>query len=441
MVFIMKKIISSLLILVVVCFVGILMFNDMEAPSITLSTDKNVISPNLDITVTAQDTKSAIKNITISTIHNGIKTPLAEQRFTDKNQIQHLPFSIQNTGIKNGDLSIEITAIDDSFAWFGRGNKETTLINFTVDSTPPRVIVKTSPPNVRRGGTAVVAYSVSKEVSRSGVDVNGLFFPGYQQDNGDYICFFAFPYYMETNDFIPQLVVEDIAGNNQTGPLAVYKINRTFKHDDINISESFINAKYQEFSSMVKGNYSGVELFLKVNGPVRQSNAERLFEIARNTTPYVQWQNRFLRMPRTATRSGFADHRTYFWAGQPVDEQTHLGLDLASVVHDNVPATNNGRVVFTGYLGIYGNLVILDHGAGIHSLYSHLSEISVNEGDVLKTGDILGKTGATGMAGGDHLHYGILVGGLEVAPVEWLDPKWIKDNITDRLKEAGTPLP
>ena len=441
MVFIMKKIISSLLILVVVCFVGILMFNDMEAPSITLSTDKNVISPNLDITVTAQDTKSAIKNITISTIHNGIKTPLAEQRFTDKNQIQHLPFSIQNTGSKNGDLSIEITAIDDSFAWFGRGNKETTLINFTVDSTPPRVIVKTSPPNVRRGGTAVVAYSVSKEVSRSGVDVNGLFFPGYQQDNGDYICFFAFPYYMETNDFIPQLVVEDIAGNNQTGPLAVYKINRTFKHDDINISESFINAKYQEFSSMVEGNYSGVELFLKVNGPVRQSNAERLFEIARNTTPYVQWQNRFLRMPRTATRSGFADHRTYFWAGQPVDEQTHLGLDLASVVHDNVPATNNGRVVFTGYLGIYGNLVILDHGAGIHSLYSHLSEISVNEGDVLKTGDILGKTGATGMAGGDHLHYGILVGGLEVAPVEWLDPKWIKDNITDRLKEAGTPLP
>lgn len=417
------------------------MFSDMEAPTISLSTDKNVISPSLTITATAQDDSSSIKKITINTIHNGITSPLAEQTFDDKAQVRELPFSINNTGIREGEISLEVTAVDNSLAWFGRGNKRTTTFTFTVDSTPPRVIVKTTPPNIRRGGTGVVAYSVSKEVSKTGVDVNGLFFPAYRQANGDFLCFFAFPYYQEPKDFMPQLVVEDIAGNNQTSSLAVYKINRTFKHDDINISENFINAKAQEFLSMVSGNYSGVELFLQVNGPVRQANAEHLFEIARDTTPEILWKDKFFRMPRSANRAGFADHRTYFWQGQPVDEQTHLGLDLASVAHDNVPATNNGRVVFTGYLGIYGNLVIIDHGAGIHSLYSHLSEINVNTGDFVATGHIVGKTGATGMAGGDHLHYGILVGGLEVTPIEWLDPKWIKDNITDRLQTAGVPLP
>lgn len=437
----MKKIISSLFVIVIVCFIGIVMFNDMEAPSIALSTDKNIISPNLDITVTAEDSNSSIKKISVRSIHNGITSPLAEQVFQDKNSIQTLPFSIQTTGVRDGDIDIEITTVDNSLAWFGRGNKRTETFSFTIDATPPRVIVKTTPPNVRRGGTAVVAYSVSKEVSKSGVDVNGLFFPGYKQTNGDFVCFFAFPYYMKPSEYNPQLVVEDIAGNSQVTPVAVYKINREFKHDDINISENFINTKVQEFTSMVSGNYSGVELFLQVNGPVRQANAEKLFEIARDTSPDILWKNRFLRMPRTANRAGFADHRTYFWQGQPIDEQTHLGLDLASVVHDNVPSTNNGRVVFTGYLGIYGNLVIVDHGAGIHSLYSHLSEIGIDHGAIVKTGDILGKTGATGMAGGDHLHYGVLVGGLEVTPIEWLDPKWIKDNVTDRLSAAEIPLP
>lgn len=437
----MKKIVPSLLILVIICLAAFIMFNDMEAPSIELSTSSNVISPKLEMAVTAKDSASAIQNITIRTIRDGVATPLAEQTYTDKQNVQQVPFSIMNTGIRDGEIEIEVSASDNSYAWFGRGNKRTEKFKFTVDSTPPQVAVKTSIPNVRRGGTAVVAYSVSKDVRKTGVDVNGLFFPGFQQSNGDYLCFFAFPYYLESADFQPQLVVEDIAGNSHISPLGVYKINRTFKHDDINISENFINSKAQEFASMVSGNHSSIDLFLQVNGPVRRANAEHLFEIARNTAPNILWTGAFLRMPRTATRSGFADHRTYFWQEKAVDEQTHLGLDLASVARDNVPATNNGRVVYTGYLGIYGNLVILDHGAGVHSLYSHLSDITVNDGMEVKTGDIIGHTGATGMAGGDHLHYGILVGGLEVTPIEWLDPKWIKDNVTDRLKEANIPLP
>ena len=121
------------------------------------------------------------------------------------------------------------------------------------------------------------------------------------------------------------------------------------------------------------------------------------------------------------------------YQGKQVGESYHLGFDLASVRNAEVPAANNGRVVFTGELGIYGNLVVIDHGLGLMSLYSHLSEIHVKVGDVVQKGAIIAKTGSTGLAFGDHLHFGILVGGVEVTPLEWLDPKWIKDNITGRL--------
>ena len=145
------------------------------------------------------------------------------------------------------------------------------------------------------------------------------------------------------------------------------------------------------------------------------------------------WDGTFQRLPRSAARAGFGDHRYFTYQGKQVGESYHLGFDLASVRNAEVPAANNGRVVFTGELGIYGNLIVIDHGLGLMSLYSHLSEIHVKVGDVVQKGAIIAKTGSTGLAFGDHLHFGILVGGVEVTPLEWLDPKWIKDNITGRL--------
>ncbi|MDR2488938.1 MAG: M23 family metallopeptidase, partial [Desulfovibrio sp.] len=179
-----------------------------------------------------------------------------------------------------------------------------------------------------------------------------------------------------------------------------------------------------------------------VNGELRQSNEATLLEIGRTSAPRALWNDAFMPLPNAAARAGFAEHRTYFYNGVKQDaEATHLGLDLASLARSPVPAGNDGVVVFADYLGIYGNLVVLDHGLGLQSLYSHMSEISVNAGQQVTRGQTLGRTGATGMAVGDHLHFGILISGMEVSPVEWLDPKWIRDNITDRLREAGTPGP
>jgi murein DD-endopeptidase MepM/ murein hydrolase activator NlpD len=129
----------------------------------------------------------------------------------------------------------------------------------------------------------------------------------------------------------------------------------------------------------------------------------------------------------------FADHRFYFYKGQRVDDKVHLGVDLASLTNAPVLASNNGKVIFGDRLGIYGLAVVIDHGQGLASVYGHLSKIEVSPGEVVKKGQTIGLTGDTGLAGGDHLHFSVMLQGIFVNPVEWWDPHWIADNVTKKL--------
>jgi len=69
-------------------------------------------------------------------------------------------------------------------------------------------------------------------------------------------------------------------------------------------------------------------------------------------------------------------------------------------------------------------------------MYAHLSQISVNPGDVVSRGDKLGRTGSSGMAGGDHLHFSMLIDDIFVNPVEWWDKNWIQNNVTAKIEWA-----
>jgi murein DD-endopeptidase MepM/ murein hydrolase activator NlpD len=138
-------------------------------------------------------------------------------------------------------------------------------------------------------------------------------------------------------------------------------------------------------------------------------------------------------MPRTAPLGGFAQERTYIHQDKEVDRQTHLGFDLASLAHADVPAANRGKVIHAGDLGIYGQCIIIDHGLGLQSIYGHLSRIGVKQGDTVEKGQIIASSGATGMAGGDHLHFEVTISGQSVNPIEWWDAHWIKNNVAGKL--------
>ena len=182
-----------------------------------------------------------------------------------------------------------------------------------------------------------------------------------------------------------------------------------------------------------------VQAFLAVNGALRRRNAQAIADLARKTTPKVLWEGSFAQLGNSAVQSSFADHRTYFYNGKEIDQQVHLGFDLAVTASVPVSAANRGTVVFADYLGIYGNCVILDHGMGVQSLYAHLSSLGVTPGDAVEKGQELGRSGTTGLAGGDHLHFTMLVGGHPVTPVDWWSAQWIEDRILRKFREAGAP--
>lgn len=418
------------------------LFHDLDAPEISISHMADRISPSAPVVVTARDAASGIKSISVEARYQEKVIEVAEQKFSDGMQTQQLIFTLENAGLPDGAVfDLEVSARDTSFGGFGFGNKRVLIQPMRLDREMPRASVKSSVPVVFKGGSSCIVYSLSKEVQQTGVRAGEFFFPAFRQNNGDYICFFGFPYNVDVKDYKPQLFALDVAGNVLSQELAINRRNRVFKSDTLNISQSFLDLKSAEFSALAPGSMSDIDRFLQVNGPIRRANAAALLQIGRDTVNETLWQGGFLRLPRAASRAGFADHRTYLWQGQKVDEQTHLGFDLASVRQAEVPAANSGRVIFADYLGIYGYLIVLDHGLGLQSLYSHLSEIGVNVGQSVEKGQVIGRTGATGMAGGDHLHFGILISGLEVTPLEWLDNKWVKHNIADRINDAGGKAP
>ena len=272
------------------------------------------------------------------------------------------------------------------------------------------------------GGAAAIRYTIDEEVTQSGVLVAGYFVPGFLQKDGSYICFFPFPYTMTAVEYknAVELTATDMAGNVTRSRLGLLAYERNFKSDTINISDNFLASVNSKLGYLAPNAANQLEGYLYINNQVRAANVETLRALRKDTAAAMLWDGMFQRLPRSAARAGFGDHRYFTYQGKQVGESYHLGFDLASVRNAEVPAANNGRVVFTGELGIYGNLVVIDHGLGLMSLYSHLSEIHVKVGDVVQKGAIIAKTGSTGLAFGDHLHFGILVGGVEVTPLEWL---------------------
>ena len=315
----------------------------------------------------------------------------------------------------------------------------------------PRVSVLSTHHYINHGGSEVVVYRATPDDVTSGVIVGDVEYPGYPAsgagvpgvnitDPAIKVAFFALKHDQDLNTPI-RVFARDEAGNVARAEFDKQIFPKRFKKSTIELPDTLIDRVVPailEGTTEVQPEGDNLAKFLVINGELRQKNAEKIASFAAQTSPQMLWGGAvFHPFTNNAVESAFADARTYIYKGKEVDRQTHLGFDLASYAGTPIVAANKGTVLFADELGIYGNCVIIDHGMGLQSLYAHLSSIDVKPGDTVDKEQQIGRSGMTGMAGGDHLHFTMLVNGQMVNPVEWWDAHWIEDRILRKLRAAG----
>jgi hypothetical protein len=422
------------------------LFFEGENPLVNLEATGHYIGKKGIIRYSVTDRKSGLRNISIWGSQGDITKILHSVTFPRSSYTgkigppevtETITFDTKKEGFAEGPLNIRFEATDYSLRWL-QGNKTIVKKEVTVDMVPPQLQILQSEKYISPGGAGVAIYRLSDNKSTNGVTINGTFHPGFLVGDGRadiFISYFALPYDAQR---IENLIVSavDLAGNETIVPFTTVYKGVAQKTDTITIGDDFLSAKIPEFQQYypeMQGEL--IDKYLYTNSTVRDMNNKKISELCKNPLQNRLWQGHFLRMAGSP-RAGYADHRSYMYNGKIIDRQVHLGVDIASTNRAEVRAANKGKIIFADYLGIYGNMILIDHGQGIFSLYSHLSQMNVTPGSEIDKKSVIGLTGTSGMAGGDHLHFAVLVNGVFVTPKEWWDEHWIEVTIEAPLSHS-----
>jgi murein DD-endopeptidase MepM/ murein hydrolase activator NlpD len=329
--------------------------------------------------------------------------------------------------LKDGKATLIVEATSNDL----RGSAASETRDINVVTRPPAISVDGAQHYINQGGCELVTFSVQGFWTEAGEKSGPYKFrsfpvPGKQ---GERFSLFGFPYDLPP-DTPPVVYATNPAGNEAVGHFWFRVFPKKFRKREIVLDDGFLNKAVSELDPGGSGDL--LARFLKINGGMRRHDNKVLADLRLKTEERFLWSGPFLRM-NAKSESEFADDRTYIYNGKKVDEQVHLGYDLSDVKNAPVPAANDGKVVYADRLGIYGNCVVIDHGYGLQSIYGHLSQIQVKVGDVVKKGQTMGRSGFTGLAQGDHLHFTMQVDGVQTNPKEWWDAHWIHDRILSKV--------
>lgn len=345
---------------------------------------------------------------------------------------------------KGQATKIEIEVVDNSKWNFLEGNKAVESINVQIDTKKPIANVIANSRYIQRGGSAVVIVKVKDEnLEDAFISFNDKqefkLIPFYKKDY--YVALIAWPMDIPSFNRV-NLMVIDKANNKTITKVPLYIQKKNYQNDNIKLSEKFIQ---NVSASVLEQSFEKIpedikDIFIYSNTTLREKNLKTIEQTVLKNSSFEMIDNfnirAFKRLRGSKTVAGYGDRRHYFLNDEKINEAWHLGIDWASVKKAPVKSTNEGIVIFKNYLGLYGNSIIIDHGMGLASLYAHTSSQYVDVGEDISLNQKIANTGSTGAVFGDHLHFGILVQGIEVNPIEWMDRNWIKVRITDILKKA-----
>jgi murein DD-endopeptidase MepM/ murein hydrolase activator NlpD len=462
----MKYLVGLILLVLVLAGGAYVVAGRMTPPAITIEKPEKYVgaSTPLEITVTSPDAPR-MTPLRVILEQNGKQTTIfsldepqtaepgkaqIKQEGTDKVRITHAIGKQSIPDLQSGAARIVVTAGRPVMRGI-RTVESTATRDVEVRLERPRVSVISTHHYINLGGSEMVVYRATPDDVESGVIVGDVEYPGYPaagatvegvqiKDPAVRVAFFSLLYDQDVNTPM-RVYARDPAGNTARADFDHRTFPKPFKKSRISLEAKFLDRVVPailEGTTDIRPDGDTLAKFLAINGELRKKNNEKIASFGKQTAPALLWRGIvFHPFTNSAVESAFADHRAYLYQGKEVDRQVHLGFDLASIAGSPIVSANKGKVLFADELGIYGNCVIVDHGMGVQSLYAHLSSIEVTAGQDVEKEQTLGRSGMTGLAGGDHLHFTMLVNGHMVNPVEWWDSHWIEDRILRKLRAAG----
>lgn len=342
-------------------------------------------------------------------------------------------------GLRSGEATVRVTA-ERAGSLLRQPDPVIAEVKLPVRLAPPTLQVQSTFHYASQGGCEAVVYRVSEGALQDGVQSGDWFFPGFPMPGNDrqvHFALFAVPYDLGDSSKVHLTAADDVGNRAEVAFLDKFT-PRPIHADTIQVDDPYMNRVVPEIMSQSEVADQGDMLknYIEINRNLRKKNAQTLKELAAKSEPKFLWTQAFQPWINSKITAAFADRRTYIYKGQPIDQEDHLGFDMAATEHAAITASNSGKVVLAHFFGIYGNAVIIDHGYGLMSLYGHMSSIGVKEGQDVQRGQEIGRSGKTGLAGGDHLHFTMLLQGLPINPIEWWDPHWIQDRVARKLGGA-----
>jgi murein DD-endopeptidase MepM/ murein hydrolase activator NlpD len=427
------------ILLLIVIAVGAIAFVLLRSttPVIDIPNATAVVGQATPITVHVQNAHG-VRKATAALEQNGTKFQVWEMNQASKSADNswNLIVGLKTTPqLRDGKAKLVVEATSNDL----RGKTAHAEREVTVVSQPPTVSVDSEQHYLYLGMADLATFNVSGGWTQAGVKVGDQTFRAWPMPGGKSGLFslFAFAWNMPAGT-IPVVYAGNGSGSDVTSPISVQfpkKEQPKYTTHDLQVSDAFMQKVVGELDP--NGSGDPVPRFVKINSEMRRANNKTLADLQYKTADRFLFSQPFTRQSNAQTEASFADLRNYIYHGKKIDQQVHLGYDLAVTQHVGVESSNDGKVVYAAPLGIYGNCIVVDHGYGLQTIYGHLSHIDVHEGDMVKRGQVMGQSGMTGMAGGDHVHFAMQLDGVQIDPKEWWDPHWIQDHIARRVDLPG----
>ncbi len=379
-----------------------------------------------------------VSKLTTTMVQNGSQYQVWQTTTASKSTDTTFNFSVgakSTPQLRDGSAHLIIEATSGGlFHGTTRWEREVSVV-----TQPPLVSADSDQHYLYLGMADLATMNITGPFTSAGVRVGDQAFRAWPMPDGKpgQFSLFAFAWNMPSGT-TPLVYASNGTGNDITTPLTVVfpkKEQPVYTQHEIQVSDQFMQKVLGELDP--NGTGEPVARFVKINTEMRQANNKTLADLRFKTADRFLWHQTFTRQSHSQAEATFADVRGYLYHGKKIDQQVHLGYDLAVTQHVGVEASNDGRVVFAAPLGIYGNCIVVDHGYGLQTIYGHLSRIDVHEGDMVKRGQTMGLSGMTGMAGGDHVHFAMQLDGVQIDPKEWWDTHWIHDHIVRRVDLPG----